>query len=942
MKRLICRIISVLVVVLLIASIVPFSAFAYGASAEYYTDSDTGLNTGIKKISLDGFNYYDCSSNTKPENVNTTYYYNMLKQKVQYSDTEAFSVLERWAHLAAAIFESEEKYTCSHDFSDYYGKNHDDDKNEQCFVGSVLANPDADNHIDEKNDGYYSTGLSSATSFSQIREKMGDEVARGIGRKNCDGSDILSQGNHAGDALPQLKDDTNREILYNLVTSVTREGKTYKYQYNSYGVAFYDFSLKMIADEDLEYVSDAQKYADSDIPVKAAADAGEEGFEYVTNTDTNYLSSTINESVADTQGDMNLVISNSQTVSSSFTTTESFSYSEAIGGNVSFEAGLGEVVKGTLGFNLSFTFNQAYSDEAMNGEETTYSIDNSYTASCVVPAQTVAYIKQDSGMSKMTLSYDTPMAITFKVAVFSISGDVYADGAATLAFSTAGYDQENFSTFFGENLEAGSYAYTALNSRYANRSISGWDGSHGNNYCYYIKHGGSSEEYTTKDLDWNSINNIFKNNIGSDTVSVDHMATCVPMLSCGAKTTVKANSINSEIYDPKPLYLPTRLSMINNEKTNFIIYDGGRFYMNTVSIGCFNRNDVPYFPFKITDGAWHVCEGSEDIIEYDPSTYSVIAKNIGTGFLEWRLNDDVEYTAEREGGVVTSEDLAPVKVAFSVRNNPFVDTAKIEVVGDEFKGTVGDEPIAVDELLKVVFDDDDSNYAYVWELDESCSEEDVVLADGKISFKNDGTYKIRAKVNFSTENEYVTEWFEMTPRQERVIVSAKLNKEKFDKFTLLFRHFRTHKHLSQATINVCSYVDFYDQYGDKWIDESSVPEIVVSIDNTDGAYINENNDVVIHKGGEYNVTVISYGLVDPYIGTLNFTVEEDVRYHHGDVDGDEALTIYDATLIQRHIAYITEIAPENIDNADVNRDEKISIIDATIIQQFVAKIIDEI
>ena len=532
--------------------------------------------------------------------------------------------------------------------------------------------------------------------------------------------------------------------------------------------------------------------------------------------------------------------------------------------------------------------------------------------------------------------------------VFSISGDVYADGAAVLAFSTAGYDQEYFTTFFGENAEAGSYANTALNNRYANRGISGWDGSHGNNHFFYKKHdGGSAEEYTAKDLDWDTINTKFAHNIDSTTITVADMSTRVPMLSCGARTTVKANSINSEIYDPKPLYLPTNLFMVNNEKQNFIIYDGGRFYMNTIGIGCFNKNKVPYYPFKSTDGTWHVCEGSEDVIEFDPDTFSVVAKKLGTGFVEWRLNDDVQYTAERESGVVTSKDLAPVRVAFTVRENPFVSTPTISFVGDEFKGTVGDSPIAVDDLLTINYEgeDPDVTYAHIWELSDECNEEDVVLTDdGMIAFKNEGTYKIRAKINFDTDQEYCTEWFEITPREERVIVSASLNKEKFDKFTLLFRFYREHTHVSQATINIGSYVDFYDQYGDKWTDDATKPNINIDIkpDDSDGAYVNNDNNLVIHKGGEYEVTVTSYGLSDPYIGTLSFVVEEDIRYIHGDVDGDERITVYDATIIQQHVAQIKSIDEQYLENADVDGDGKITIIDATRIQKFIAQLNDEL
>ena len=941
MKIFLSKALCVILTVCLLVSIVPFSAFAQGASVEYYVDNNTQLYTGIRKISLDGYNYYDCSGNQKVSDVNSAYLYDMLSKKVAYSDTENFSVLERWGYLAGAIFESHQPYTCSHDFADYYGENHDNDKNEQCYVGSILGNATAEDNIDVKDDGYYSTGLSSAKSFSQIRTKMGDEIARGIGRKNCDGSDILGQGNNADDALEDLKDDTEREIFYNMVTSITREGKTYKYQYNSYCVAFYDFSLSMISDEDLQYVTDAQKYLNEETPIKAAAQAGEDGFEYVSDSQTNFLESTANDSVEDLDKEINLNISDSQTVSSEISTGSTVSYGQAIGGNVTFKTGFGPVVSGEIGVDLNFTFNQAFSAQAMSGESTTHSINNSYTAISNVPAQTVAYIKQDIGESKIALAYDVPMAVTFKVAVFSMSGDVSADGAATLAFSTSGYAQESFSTFFGEDIDAGSYAYPSLSNRYANKEISGWDGSHGNNHFYRKKHnGGNAENYTSNDLDWNNINTVLMDYFNTTAITVADVATRVPMLSSGAKTSVKANSINSEIYDPRPLYLPTMLRVTNNEKQNYVIYEGGRYYMNTVSVGCFNKNNVPYYPFKATDGTWQVCEGSEDIIEFDSGTFSVVAKSLGTGFLQWKLNDDVQYTAERESGVVTSEDLAPVKIAFSVRNNPFIDQVSVDVKGDEFKGTVGDKPVAMDDLLEVnVADASDEAYAHVWELHEDCNGNDIILTDdGMVEFKNDGTYKVRAKLNFGTPQEFTTEWFEITPREERAIVSAKLKKDTIEPFKLLFRYFRDHKHMSQTTVNIASFVEFYDQYGDVWTDEATKPEIMISVNNSEGAYIDDDH-IVINKGGDYSVDVISYGLQNPFIGTISLSAVEDVRYHHGDVDDDEKLTVFDASYIQSHIAQLYTIPEDRLSCADVDKNGVVNIIDATTIQLFIAQLI---
>ena len=60
---------------------------------------------------------------------------------------------------------------------------------------------------------------------------------------------------------------------------------------------------------------------------------------------------------------------------------------------------------------------------------------------------------------------------------------------------------------------------------------------------------------------------------------------------------------------------------------------------------------------------------------------------------------------------------------------------------------------------------------------------------------------------------------------------------------------------------------------------------------------------------------------------------------YGDTNGDGVISIMDATMIQKHIAMISEIENDRIECADTNRDTVVSIIDATLIQMFIAELI---
>lgn len=59
----------------------------------------------------------------------------------------------------------------------------------------------------------------------------------------------------------------------------------------------------------------------------------------------------------------------------------------------------------------------------------------------------------------------------------------------------------------------------------------------------------------------------------------------------------------------------------------------------------------------------------------------------------------------------------------------------------------------------------------------------------------------------------------------------------------------------------------------------------------------------------------------------------------GDVDGDERVTIIDATFIQRHLAQLETIDEDRLTCADTDKDGEISIVDATMIERFLAQVI---
>ncbi len=62
----------------------------------------------------------------------------------------------------------------------------------------------------------------------------------------------------------------------------------------------------------------------------------------------------------------------------------------------------------------------------------------------------------------------------------------------------------------------------------------------------------------------------------------------------------------------------------------------------------------------------------------------------------------------------------------------------------------------------------------------------------------------------------------------------------------------------------------------------------------------------------------------------------------GDCDLDGSVTVLDATIIQHHLASITNLSDEGMAVADVDYDNFVTIVDATKIQMFVAQLIDKL
>ena len=220
-----------------------FGTTAASAKVEYLIED--GKKTGIKSITLDGIAYYDIYGGKAQEHKeNIQFFMDVLRK----DDPKAnMSPLNAWSQLAYLIFAASKDFVMEdsndkkHDFADNWGNNRDSGKGYGDLVTDFQKQSEG-RRGDIREDNTWWSGLAYANSLTQVRKIMADSIANNTGG-NLRG-DMVLKNTDGGNALKLLEDEKYQgDVLYTIVTGTERVGGTREYNYNSYGIAFYDFKL---------------------------------------------------------------------------------------------------------------------------------------------------------------------------------------------------------------------------------------------------------------------------------------------------------------------------------------------------------------------------------------------------------------------------------------------------------------------------------------------------------------------------------------------------------------------------------------------------------------------------------------------------------------------------------------------------------------------------
>lgn len=514
LRRVLSTLLSLVLVATLGASLVSVDTKAATKASVQYRYSKEGSTdrkdrVGIRSLMIGDTNYYDLYAGKTEGRADPTVQLDFLKAVLLSDESKSMneqvpSALSQWATLAEQIYGTHSNFAAQVHADGGFEKNFTS-RNAAGYadLSEKLSTTEAEQgKMGSRGKDYTKwTGLQYTDSLSKVRREAADSLADAINRK-VSGDNFLDSTEGKEDTLKEIDDDTSQPVLYSLVTCIDRTGSTPKYSYNVFGLAFYDFQLTALAGEGLEYITAATPY---DSLQEAAVEKPNEVSYTTSGRDNPVISYYKNESKQEAEVGMEFTQSNSVTTSNTLETQESYSFSEMIGSETKLGAGFFGIADVEQTFKVEVTCEQAMSTAWSETKEFSTTKENTVSTSMTLPAQTAAGMESSDATTSVRMKYNCPVAITYKVAIFSLAGDVYDDNAANQSFHTAGYRQKDFITIFGSDKAVGGVsAYENLRNRAIKfKDTVGFEKSYGQTHGYEKKKGDEANRLDA--LDWDGI-----------------------------------------------------------------------------------------------------------------------------------------------------------------------------------------------------------------------------------------------------------------------------------------------------------------------------------------------------------------------------------------------------------------------------------------------------
>ncbi|MCL2054742.1 MAG: hypothetical protein FWG90_09975 [Oscillospiraceae bacterium] len=463
-----------------------------GSSTEvdYLLDSN-GKKIGVKSAKINGITYYDLNGGEKmADDMEPAELY----KKAMWSDaSDGGSLLGYWAQVAYMLFKEHTHYTV-------YGKGDARDTFDQWKGGKEVGqgfhdiqwqltwtqdsnkayDGDGKNNSPKRQDHMNIKQLKSANSLNDVRRAMAGDIASGIGSS----TDRVLDSIDGNVGLPLMTDTTRKTVLYTTATHTywSNDFMNNRWKFNAYGLAFYDFKITPILDSGLEIITAAEGYKD----IEEAAKNNVQGVSYqITDKENSLAVSHTNRTGVTTTEDTSRSVSVTQTLENHASFHHDYSFTESV--NTSFNFKFTELFKWSLGFE--FSASQMFGWEHGSSVSDSQTHTDTVASSIDLPPYTGIVSELSTGFITESTEYNCPVEITYKVAIFSMSGAMAPGDGGQEHWGQ--YNQKNSVFIFGDK-----YGDAAKDLREQQ-------------YKMYAKTDGSGEKpvYSISDAAWSNFNN---------------------------------------------------------------------------------------------------------------------------------------------------------------------------------------------------------------------------------------------------------------------------------------------------------------------------------------------------------------------------------------------------------------------------------------------------
>lgn len=652
------------------------------------------------------------------------------------------SVLPSWASLAYNIL----GYGGGDDSKDFLywdhaGKGFEKDfgKGHYIYLYDALSGGNGE-HSDGA-DRSKQSGLSYTKGLSSVYDNLTKDIASCIGHK-LTYKDF--QKYVPLDALSSDKSD--QDVIYATIACVDKLGGSYQYDFNGFGIAFYNFKVYQLNSEQTLNCA-PEDNADYSYTGKK--------------TEQTLSTSAVNSGYEDASQTVSLSRGTDETISTSTTESESFSKGGSWGASMSIKSSLG--IPGEAGAEIQTslsaeaTMSQLWEASKTQEQSIGTSDNQSVSVQLTLPAHTAVMTRTSSSTASMSEGYDQPVGISFNVVIFNMNGECYDDNAAVQEFHTAGYDQRSFSTTFGDDTT------DAVQSLYmrsiVHRGDNGYDGSVGKVDSWSHR----SNNHMVNAIDWDSVlanRDVPSRGGGAPRLCdmIGSMSSTYPMSITGSKLNYETTSVDTQLDTPLPIMPISKITLALERNKLRTLYVGDSDPITSYRVHAKDAEDVDYYGFVKTSGEWRVvdksgkeCSSKVISINTDPVTHEqrVVAKKAGSAYVKYFIPEDTYVDCN--GNVSSNKDIDSAAYKYVVKDEapePFSGSVELEGSAQVTVG-VQENLNAVEGLTATVYDSTgkEIDRTPTWEAQELESKGIKVSSDGTLVTTAAGTFHVRACVD---------------------------------------------------------------------------------------------------------------------------------------------------------------------------------------------------